>query len=170
MITTGHVGIGVRDARPEDATALVDVFRESWRHAYCGIIPALHLLGLMSRRDAAWWRTSIRSEPHFLVLEAGGRVAGYATFGPVRGRNRAGAEIYELYLDPVHQGLGLGQHLFEACRQRLDAEGRNGLVVWALADNAAACEFYRRCGGRPAGSASEYFSGKKLNKIGFVWS
>ncbi|MFN0219824.1 MAG: N-acetyltransferase family protein [Hyphomicrobium sp.] len=169
MITASHVGIGVRYARPADAPALVEVFRESWRHAYGGIIPALHLARMISRRDLAWWRASIQSEPHFLVLEVGGRIAGYATCGAVRSARRPGGEIYELYLTPVHQGLGLGQHLFEACRQRLDADAFQGLIVWALADNEAAKDFYRRCGGRPVAKSCEKYSGKKLEKIAFGW-
>ncbi|MGQ0455958.1 MAG: GNAT family N-acetyltransferase [Hyphomicrobium sp.] len=169
MITTGHIGIGVRDGRADDAPALVEVYRESWRHAYCGVIPALHLSRMISRRDLSWWRASIRSEPHFLVLDVGGKIAGYATCGGVRSLKRPGGEIYELYLSPVYQGVGLGQHLFEACRQRLDADGLPGLIVWALADNAAARDFYVRCGGRPVGRAREKFSGKPLEKIVFAW-
>lgn len=169
MIKAGHIGIGVRDAQLEDAAALIDVFRESWRHAYCGVIPSLHLSRMISRRDASWWRASIRSEPHFLVLEVGGEIVGYATCGGARAPRRSGGEIYELYLSPVHQGLGLGEHLFEACRNRLDADGLNGLVVWSLIDNEAARDFYLRRGGRAVGRSRETFSGRQLEKIAYAW-
>ena len=69
--------------------------------------------------------------------------------GSSRQRGPYQGEIYELYLDPIYQGLGLGEHLFEGCRHTLDMRKLNGLIVWALLDNTAACDFYWRRGGRP---------------------
>ena len=79
----------------------------------------------------------MRSSPRdgTLVLEMAGTVAGYATIGNSRQRSPYQGEIYELYLDPVYQGLGLGEHLFEGCRHALDMRKLNGLIVWALLDN-----------------------------------
>jgi hypothetical protein len=37
---------------------------------------------------------------------------------------------------------------------RLDMRKLNGLIVWALLDNTAACDFYWRRGGRPIDNAS----------------
>ena len=79
-------------------------------------------------------------------------------------------EIYELYFLPVYQGIGLGEHLFEACRQSLDVRKMDGLVVWALADNDMAIEFYRHRGGKPAGEVIEAFGPIRLAKIGFRWA
>ena len=73
--------------------------------------------------------------------------------GSSRQRAPYQGEIYELYLDPIYQGLGLGEHLFEGCRHALDMRKLNGLIVWALLDNTAACDFYWRRGGRPIASA-----------------
>ena len=79
-------------------------------------------------------------------------VAGYATVGPARVRGEYEGEIYELYVTPTYQGLGFGERLFEACRYHLDARQLSGLIVWALADNMAATDFYWRRGGRPVGA------------------
>ena len=65
------------------------------------------------------------------------------------GRTRARSS--SSYLDPVHQGLGLGEHLFEGCRHALDMRKLNGLIIWALLDNTQACDFYWRAR-RPARS------------------
>ena len=43
------------------------------------------------------------------------------------------------------------------------------LLVWALADNAAACRFYRAMGGRECGRTLERIGGVPLEKIGFAW-
>jgi GNAT superfamily N-acetyltransferase len=164
--------VKVRRAKPGDAAALASVFCESWRGAYTGIIPFMHLQRMIRARDMTWWQNAIRRDGDILVLEVASVVAGYATFGPVRNRKttRPMGEIYELYLLPVYQGLGLGEYLFEACRQSLDVRKMNGLVVWALAANEMAREFYLRRGGRPAGESIETVGPVKLPKTGFRWA
>ena len=124
----------VRKGRPADALALSQVFRESWLFAYRGIIPHAHLEGYIRQHTPEWWRNAIRSSEGPLVLDLDGKVVGYATFGAARHRGPYQGEIYELYLDPVYQGLGFGEHLFEGCRHVLDMRKAKGLIVWALLD------------------------------------
>jgi ribosomal protein S18 acetylase RimI-like enzyme len=161
--------VRIRSARAADAKGLARIFKESWELAYRGMIPEAHLDRLVRRRDAEWWRTSLRSSERMLVIEVAGTLAGYATYGPARAKGAPQGEIYELYLSPVYQGLGFGEHLFEACRHMLDLRRLKGLVVWALLDNEAACNFYWRRGGRPKASTHEQFGDVKLEKIAFVW-
>jgi ribosomal protein S18 acetylase RimI-like enzyme len=161
--------VAIRLVRPSDAAALADVFSASWRLAYTGIIPTPHLDHLIARRAATWWQSAARSKERHIVLEFEGKVAGYASYGPARTRGRAQGEIYELYLAPIYQGCGLGEHLFEACRHQLDRSRCKGLVVWALADNTQATNFYWRRGGRPVTSVIDTLGGKKLEKIAFTW-
>ena len=78
-------------------------------------------------------------------------------------------EIFEFYLDPIYQGLGLGEHLFEGCRHTLDMRKLSGLIVWALLENRAACDFYWRRGGRPITSAFTKIGGARLEKVAFTW-
>lgn len=160
----------VRTGRESDAEVLVRTFRESWLVAYQGIIPHAYLTTMLHRRGKEWWTTILSGGDPPLVLEAGGEVAGYASFGRARGPLRYDGEIYELYLSPVYQGLGFGEHLFEAARQRLGVMELHSLVVWALSDNAGACEFYERRGGRPVAKASERFGTVLVPKIAFGWS
>lgn len=159
----------VRTAKAADAEALADVFTQSWRHAYRGIIPHGHLEILIRRHNAAWWQAAIQKGETPLVLEAIGQIAGYATYGPARMRGPIRGEIYELYLAPVYQGLGWGELLFEACRHHLDRRRLAGLLVWALVENTTARDFYKRRGGRPALRAYETMGGAKLEKTGFTW-
>ena len=161
--------VSVRNARPADAAALAQIFRESWRFAYAGILPALHLEREILRRDATWWRRAIAAERNLLVILHGETIAGYATCGRARGGGRDVGEIYELYLAPVYQGLGMGEHLFEACRSVLDDLDLERLIVWALEGNERAYAFYKRCGGRPTRRSCVRF-GKGLNtRIAFEW-
>ncbi len=161
--------VRIRSARPTDARDLAVVFKDSWTLAYTAVLPSEALTQLLSKREISWWTQSLRSTDPLLVLEVGGVVAGYATAGRSRSRGKYQGEIYELYLAPVYQGLGFGEHLFEACRHRLDERGLKGMVVWALVDNAQACHFYWRRGGRPVASITETFGRTRLEKVAFGW-
>ncbi len=127
--------VRVRSGKPADATALARIFKDAWLLAYRGIIPHLHLESMVRQRSTEWWRDALKSGDSALVLEMAGTVAGYATIGSSRQRGPFQGEIYELYLDPIYQGLGLGEHLFEGCRHALDMRKLSGLIVWALLDN-----------------------------------
>src|SRR6185437_12087521 len=105
--------VRVRGGKQADAKALARVFKDSWLFSYRGIIPHLHLDSMLRQRTADWWRDALKAGDSTLVLELSGDIAGYATLGASRQRGRYQGEIYELYLDPVYQGMGLGEHLFE---------------------------------------------------------
>jgi ribosomal protein S18 acetylase RimI-like enzyme len=161
--------VSVRRGASSDAAALSRLFRESWLYAYRGIIPQLHLDSMIRQRTPEWWKNALKTGDSALVIEVGGKVSGYATFGSSRQRSPYQGEIYELYLDPLYQGLGIGEHLFEGARHALDMRKLNGLIVWALLDNTPACDFYWRRGGRPIANAFTKIGGQRLEKVAFAW-
>ena len=164
------LSIDIRKAEPRDADVIADVHHEAWRGAYAGIIPHKALNAMINRRGREWWANAIRRAASILVIEVGGKVAGYATIGRNRARElKQEGEIYELYLRPECQGIGLGSRLFSAARQRLDAHGLKGMVVWALEENANALDFYVGAGGRDIAEGVEVFDQKALRKVAFVW-
>jgi GNAT superfamily N-acetyltransferase len=163
--------IRVRAATRRDAPSLAALHAEAWRGAYRGIIPHLPLERMIARRGQAWWERALDDRYPLLLLDFGGEPAGYATFGRSRLRHTpAQGEIFELYLHPVYQGLGLGRRLFDATRKRLLDLHYKDLVVWALADNDTACSFYLGLGGKPIAEAAERFDQIALRKIAFAWS
>ncbi|MBL8584658.1 MAG: GNAT family N-acetyltransferase [Rhizobiaceae bacterium] len=162
--------IDIRKAEPRDADAIADVHQAAWHGAYAGIIPHKALTSMINRRGREWWANAIRRAASVLVVEVGGKVAGYATLGRNRARELPQqGEIYELYLAPECQGIGLGTRLFETARQRLAANGLSGLVVWALEENSGALDFYHGAGGRDVAEGVEVFDSKALRKVAFVW-
>ncbi|HRD74575.1 MAG TPA: GNAT family N-acetyltransferase [Hyphomicrobiaceae bacterium] len=162
----------IRKGVPADAAALAVLFRETWELTYRAIIPAVHLETLIRRRNEDAWRLALGASEGILVLEVLGVIAGYASFGAARGRGRSAyrGEIYELYLAPVYQGLGLGEHLFEATRSALDQRRLSGLIVWALADNLPALSFYWARGGRPIARVTDRMAGVPLPKVAYGWT
>ncbi|MEM7214589.1 MAG: GNAT family N-acetyltransferase [Pseudomonadota bacterium] len=159
-----------RRALPEDARDISRVHRESWLHAYTGVIPHQALSRMINRRGEDWWQLAIRRSTLILVVEFGEEVAGYVTLGP----NRVSTlpfegEIYEIYLKPAYQGVGLGAKLFADARKELSHRGYKGLVVWALSENNSALDFYQNAGGRAVANGCEHFDHKKLEKTAFAW-
>jgi ribosomal protein S18 acetylase RimI-like enzyme len=164
------LAIGVRRAETDDAEAITAVHDASWRLAYDGLIPANELSRIVARRGAKWWQRAIRRGTAVLVLEVGGVICGYATFGPNRARNLSQkGEVYEIYLLPEYQGVGLGTRLFLAVRSELRSFGFETVVVWALAENDGACRFYHNAGGAKVARANERFGDTSLTKIAYAW-
>ncbi|KFB08584.1 GNAT family N-acetyltransferase [Nitratireductor basaltis] len=163
--------IDIRRAGMEDAEAIASVHDRAWRGAYAGIIPHKALNAMIGRRGPVWWSNAIKRSATVLVMEIGGEIAGYATLGRNRARElQQDGEIYELYLAPEYQGIGLGRRLFNAAREMLVSHGFDGLVVWALEENDGARSFYERAGGRDFAEGVEVFDSKALRKIAYVWN
>jgi ribosomal protein S18 acetylase RimI-like enzyme len=160
----------IRQAASRDAGAIAAINEEAWRSAYQGVIPHLHLQRLIARSGSWSWRDRLTEGAQVLVLTFEEQVQGYASIGPARrsGQFRAG-EIFELYMRPAFQGVGLGGRLFDAARETLERQQYEGLVVWALAENENACRFYRRRGGQPVAAAPERFGAVTLNRVAFAW-
>ena len=163
------LAIDIRPAEVPDACTLSAIHEASWREAYAGILPHRALNAFIMRRGTAWWVRTIR-HASVLVLEVGDEVVGYTTFG----RNRTGAltqggEVYELYLRPEYQGIGLGRRLFRAALDRLDTLGATGTVVWAIEENERAVGFYHAMGGRDIAEGTERFETRVLNKVAFAF-
>jgi ribosomal protein S18 acetylase RimI-like enzyme len=75
--------------------------------------------------------------------------------------------VFELYVSPSHQGLGFGTLLFDAARRKLAAHGHLSVLVWVLADNAPALDFYRARGGDMICESRESFGSESLKRLAF---
>ena len=134
--------IDIRPADARDARGIAEVHETAWRNAYAGIIPHKALRTMIARRDNRWWDRAIRRGTSVLVVDMGGLIVGYVTFGLNRARALPqDGEIYEIYLRPEYQGVGFGSRMFAEARAHLSRHGCKGLVVWALEENAGAVEF-----------------------------
>jgi len=158
----------IRRARPVDADRLADLFDETWREAYRGIIPGVALERMISQRSSQWWLGATQRSRPLVVVEQEGSLVGYAVYGPARGRLlQAPGEIDELYIRPAYQGLGLGRRLFRAVSNDLADHGLLRVGVWALEGNDRARTFYAGLGGAEIGHAVDRIAGTVLPKVGF---
>jgi ribosomal protein S18 acetylase RimI-like enzyme len=167
----------IRPAGPADAEEIAEVQRLSWNAAYEGMLSAGSLATVARAWDAAHWRRSLeRTDDRAITLVLDGRatgVAGFGVAGPRRGRRMALAdfhgEIYLLYLAPGAQRLGHGARLMASLARVLIARGLRSGVVWALARNKPAIDFYRRMGGQKLAEARRPFFDEMVDEVALGW-
>jgi ribosomal protein S18 acetylase RimI-like enzyme len=162
--------IKIRVADSGDAAGIAAVHDAAWTEAYRGIIPGADLNRMVERRGPEWWGRALNRGSRIAVLDYEDTIAGYASYG----RNRAislpyKGELFELYLKPEFQGIGFGRRLFTAAHRELCHNGLTSMVVWSLADNERAVNFYEHLGGLLIGRAHETFGSVSRERIAFGW-
>ena len=139
-----------REAVPGDAAALAGVQHRAWHRAYAEWVDP-ERFGTLAERVARW--EALLTGPQVarrttLVLEVGGRVAGFTSVGPARDEDATPAvgELIGLYVDPPAQGAGVGRTLLCTAEERLRGDAFDEAVLWVFAANAFARDVYERRG------------------------
>lgn len=139
--------IRVRDAVAADAPRIAAVARASWTDTYRDIFDPAFIEDFLATnyrvedlaRGAS--RASEAGDQHFLVAERAGEVVAFAQFGI----GPRGPQLFRIYADPPHYGVGAGHALLEELHRRL--EGRvDAYVLDVHSRNERGLAFYRRHG------------------------
>ena len=166
----------IRPAKEEDVQAIADVYVETWRSTYAGILPDKVLVEMSPERQMVMWARAIRhadgpATEQILVLEdpdAG--VIGVGSGGFNRDRaSTYGGEVYTLYVHPDHQNLGHGERLLAGLFDIMIAQGYATAVIWVLSLNPSRF-FYEVMKGKRIGERQEKLWGTVLNEISYGWS
>ncbi len=140
--------INLRRATDPDAMSIAAVHVRSWQVGYRGLLPQELLDSLCAEDRASRDRLGSNDpgEPTTIVAEENG-ICGFATFGPSRDFDDDGVdELYALYVDPPRWREGIGLILIDAARSHLYRRGATEALVWMLATNEGAQQFYLRDG------------------------
>lgn len=138
----------VRKAKIEDASAILDVNIKSWQDTYKNILPIDYLNNLCSNKDdyknaVQNNEQKIKNYNNFYVAEIDGKIIGFCSFGASKKDFKPLAgEIYTLYVDKKHHGLGIGKELFNQARKELSKK-YDEVIVSCLAKNKSN-GFYKR--------------------------
>jgi L-amino acid N-acyltransferase YncA len=163
-----------RPAAPDDAMTIAEIYVDSWRSTYAGLLPDDVLLRLdAANREVRWWRRALSRRRRDLLVyvaeQTGHGVVGFASGGPSRGRGLPhDIEIYTLYLRDEFQGLGLGKQLFLGLSERLVARSNGSLVVWVLDGNPARY-FYEAMGGKCVARRNGSMGGAEIEEVAYGW-
>ncbi len=144
--------MNLRPAAPADAMAIARVHVRAWQAAYRGLMPDEYLAGLRPEERAQRYDFGSLdpARPRTLVAIEADTVLGFATTSPARDEGTAGqGELCALYVEPDCWGRGIGQALAAAARGELYRLGFRQAVLWVLAGNARAKQFYRADGWIP---------------------
>jgi GNAT superfamily N-acetyltransferase len=129
--------------------AVARVHVRAWQVAYRGLMPDDYLQGLRPEDRARHYDFAglDPARPRTLVALEADTVLGFATLSPARDADAAGqGELCALYVEPDCWGRGIGQALAAAARDDLCRLGFNKAVLWVVAGNARAEQFYRADG------------------------
>ncbi|WP_234539839.1 GNAT family N-acetyltransferase [Streptomyces shenzhenensis] len=159
----------IRQAWPDDASAVAGVYVRSWRAAFAGLVPQHHLDAMDPSREEPEWTARIADtrwpSSGVLVAETEAGIVGSASFGPSQDIP-ATAEIGTLYAMPEVWGTGIGKQLMLATLAALKQADYTQATLWVLEDNERARRFYEAAGWGADGAAVEDCTGgASLNKL-----
>ena len=165
-----NAAFAVRLAQGADAAAIGQVYVETWRTTYAGMVPDKVLLNMSEPIQAERWRRELARDGqivHVAEDERGG-ILGFAGGGAARRGAQVDGEIYTLYVLPDAQGQGIGRALVAEVFQSFAAFGWRSAVIWVLQANPSRF-FYEALGGARVGERIERLWGVDLPEIGYVW-
>ena len=129
--------------------AVAQVHVRAWQIGYRGLMPDEYLAGLRAEERARRYDFATRdpARPGTLVAIEAAEVLGFATISPARDEDTIGrGELCALYVDPDCWRRGIGRALASAARSELYGLGFRNAVLWVVAGNARAEQFYRKDG------------------------
>lgn len=152
----------------DDFRAVAQVYADSWKHAYKGLVPQRYL----DKLSPESWLGLLRASPesNWIALEDE-RIIGAAFVSFARDEQREGfGEIVSLYLLPEATGKGYGRLLWQAAVEQCRQQGLRGVCLWVLTGNERACRFYQHMGMQPTGrTKTEPIGGERLPLSEYIY-
>ena len=164
--------IVIRHARRSDLSDIARIHIDMWRVAYAGLLAPEFLRELSYTRSRLQWEAMLeRHSGVLLVAESNEHgVVGFAAGGAERLRAfEVDGELMALYVLASHHRTGIGRALLKRMAIELKESGRNGMVVWVLADNPAR-GFYERLGGEAAGEQMVHVGDQSVVETAYLWN
>lgn len=165
--------IGIRMARAGDATGIADIYVDSWRETYAGLLPTSALTRMSKADQTRHWQRHLEQanlrNPIFVASDAASNLYGFASAGPTRDQSlRFEAEVYTLYVAPGFTGQGIGAALMSSVFHLFSRSTCKGMIIWALADNPSRF-FYETMGGRIVAERMHPVWGETYREIAYGW-
>lgn len=146
-----------------------NIYEQSWKYAYKGIIPQEYLDSIPSGQ---WCGAIDNPDRHTLIMLDRDKIIGTSSYCKSRFDDyNDWGEIISIYFLPEYIDKGYGKQLLEKAVEELKAMGFKTIFLWVLEDNHRARNFYKRFGFK---YSSEYLEnnigGKQLRELQYVYN
>ena len=142
-------GFTIRAATHDDLKAIVGIYNWAVNQTFATIDSE----PLDPEEAAAWWEAHGKRSKLLVCVDETG-VIGWARLLPW---NQRGFDIVEdlVYVDPVHQGRGIGRGLLAELIKEARGLGYRTIVATVAADNRAGLALHTRLGFEPVGTIKD---------------
>lgn len=152
----------------DDWLAISNVYEQSWKYAYRGIIPDTWL----ARIPSGQWANGLKAPDRLsLVLLEDGKICGSSSYSHARMEEMKGyGEIISIYLLPEMLHKGYGYQLMQAVISELSDMGYQKVYLWVLEENKHARRFYERFGFvQNDRRQTDMYDGKEVAELMYVY-
>ncbi|WP_412674524.1 GNAT family N-acetyltransferase [Aneurinibacillus aneurinilyticus] len=159
-----QVKFTIRKMQKEDIQQVQQVSKASWNYTYEGIIPFEIQESFLkfAYSDEMMQR---RLENSFIwVAEVDRKIVGFANFSPVKEDGET--ELTAIYLNPEHQGKGIGTALLN--EGIINLEDAKEIFINVEKDNSIGTTFYKAKGFKVVSEFDDNFDGYILKTVRMV--
>ena len=164
--------IKVRIARETDFQDIAQVYIETWRDSYAGILPDRVLIDMKKEKLVVSFSHTLQHHSEVLVVAEDIKqgIVGMGSAGKNRDRrSKYLGEVYTLYVHPSQQNKGIGKMLLSHLFSELTKFNINSSIIWVLAGNPSRF-FYEVMGGKMTGIREDTLCGTTLKEISYGWT
>lgn len=140
----------LRYAAQGDAPTIADYHVRCWQTSYRGLIPDRDIDAMTVEETTARWMHYLSPEMassgyQTVAASHDGQVVGHITVGAAQDNNDPGrqGQVLTLYVDPDHQGKGVGALLLDTGTRILRNRGFDQAELWTIVGNDPAIGFYQ---------------------------
>ena len=167
------VPVVIRRANVADAAAIAAVRVDSWRTTYRGVIPRNYLDEMEVDESTALWTRVLSAGSNkacVFVAEINGEIVGFSA-GQMLEEPKFGcnAELAAIYLRSNAQRQGVGRRLVSMVADAHQAHGATGLLVWVIAANKVARQFFEQLGAGLQIEQPFTWDELELTEVGYCW-
>jgi GNAT superfamily N-acetyltransferase len=139
----------VRRAAAEDAAGIAAVQRAAWMASYSGFIDPSRIAERGAQQTEEAWRVRLSGDRAvtWVAADVAGVVVGFCSAGYAEEDDVPGAaNLLALYVEPETWSRGVGRALHDTALEWMRSEGYREAVLWVMAGNGRARDFYRKAG------------------------
>ncbi len=150
----------------DDLFQISNIYEQSWKFAYKGIIPDSFLESIPKGK---WVNTVTKEGFYSLVMIDEDAFVGTTSYCSSRFKQFDGyGEIVSIYFLPEYMGKGNGKALFKSAVEELSSLGFTKVFLWVLEDNLRARHFYEKIGMKLTDEyIDDNIGGKELREVAY---